>query len=138
MAWESFEEEALYTIGLHMSVMTKEQKETLSRLYFQRIFPERKNTWSMEPDFGWNIVKWTTIDEVTFLTMWDEEHFLSNIRFTMIQELMKTRPAKYCIINSQVPNFESKILLLTNYLPHDKMCFYPPKNDLDGPFLRSP
>ena len=92
----------------------------------------------MEPGFGWNIVKWTTIGEVTFVTMWDEEHLLSNISFAMIQELIKTGPAKYCIINRQVPNFESKLLLLTNYLPHEKMCFYPPKEDLGGPFLRSP
>ena len=75
----------------------------------------------MEPGFGWNIFKWTTIGEVTFVTMWDEEHLLSNICFTMIQELMKTRPSKYCIINSQVPNFESKILLLIHYLPPKKM-----------------
>ena len=134
MTWESFEEEALYTIGLHMSVMTKEQKETLNRLYFQHIFPERKDTWSMEPSFGWNSFKWTTIDEVTFVTMWDEEHMLNNIRFAMIQELMKARPAKYCIINSQVLEFESKLLLLINYLPHEKMCLYPPRNDLGGTF----
>ena len=117
MAWESFEEEALHIIGLHMSVMTREQKEALNKLYFQHIFLERKDTWSMEPDFGWNIVEWIAID-ASLLTMWDEEHLLSNIRFAMIQELMKTRPAKYCIINSQVPSFESKLLLLTNYLPH--------------------
>ena len=98
MAWESFEEEALHIIGLHTSVMTREQKETLNRLYFQHIFPERKDTWSMEPG-----------------------------------------SAKYCIINSsQVPNFEKKLLLLTNYLPHEKMCFYPPKKNLVGPFLRTP
>ena len=121
-----------------MSVLTKEQKEALNRLYFQHIFRERKKSWSMEPYFGWNIVKWTTIDEVTFVTMWDEEHLISNIRFAMIQELMKTGPAKYCIINSQVPEFESKLLLLINYLPHEKMCLYPPKNDLGGTFLRSP
>ena len=71
----------------------------------------------MEPGFGWNIVKWTTIGEVTFVTMWDEEHLLSNIRFAMIQELMKIGPTKYCIINSQAPNFESKLLLLINYFP---------------------
>ena len=49
-----------------------------------------------------------TIDEVTFVTMWDEEHLLSNIRFAMIQGLMRIGLAKYCIINSQVPNFEKK------------------------------
>ena len=68
-----------------MSIMAKEQKENLSRLYFQLIFLERRNTWSMELGSGWNIVKWTTIGEVTFVTMWDEEHFLSNICFAMIQ-----------------------------------------------------
>ena len=92
-----------------MSVMTREQKETLNRLYFEHIFPKRKDTWSMEPGFGWNNIKWTTINEVTFVAMWDEEHLLiSNIRFAMIQELMRIGPSKYCIINSQVPNFEKK------------------------------
>ena len=119
--------------------MTKEQKENLSRLYFQLIFLERKNTWSMELCFGWDVVKWKTMGEVTFVIMWDEEHFFRNIRFAMIQELMKMMgPAKYCIINNQVPNFESKLLLLINYLPHEKMCFCSPKDELDGPFLRSP
>ena len=56
----------------------------------------------------------------------------------MILELMKIGPAKYCIIDSQVPNFESKLFLLINYLPHERMCFYPPKDGLDEPFLRSP
>ena len=137
MAWASFEEEALHIIGLHMSVMT-EQKENLSRLCFQLIFLESENTWSIELGFGWNIIKWKTMDKVTCVIMWDEEHLFSNIRFAMIQELMKIGPAKYCIINSWVSNFESKLLLLIIYLPHEKMCFYPPKDDLDGPFLRSP
>ena len=69
MGWGSFEEEALHIIGLHMSVMTKEQNKNLNRLYFQHIFPERKNTWSIELGSGWNIVKWTTIGEVTLVTM---------------------------------------------------------------------
>ena len=99
MAWGSFEKEALHIIGLHMSAMKKEQKENFNRLYFQLIFPKRENTQSMELGFGWNIVKQATIGEVTFVTMWDEEHLLSNICFTMIQELMKIGPAKCCIIN---------------------------------------
>ena len=57
MAWESFEEESLHIIVLHMSVMIRKQKETLNKLYFQHIFPERKDTWSMEPNFGWDIIK---------------------------------------------------------------------------------
>ena len=89
--------------------------------YFQPIFFERKNTWSIELGFGWNFAKWTTICEVTFVAMWDEEHLLINIRFAVIQELMKIGPTKYYIINSQAPNFESKLLILINYLPHEKM-----------------
>ena len=89
MAWDSSKEQPLHIIGLHTSVMTKEQKENLSRLCSQLTFPERENTWSVELGFGWNIVKWTTMGEVTFVTMWDKEHLLSNIHFAMIQALMK-------------------------------------------------
>ena len=72
------------------------------------------------------------------MTMWDEEHLLSNIRLAMILEIMGMGPIKYCIINNTVPNFENKVLLLMNYLPHEKMCFYPPQDFLEGPFANSP
>ena len=76
MDWDSFKEEALHIIGLHMSIMTKEQKENFSRLYSQRISWKGKYMEYETRFCGWNIFKWTTIGEVTFVTMWDEEHLL--------------------------------------------------------------
>ena len=37
-----------------------------------------------------------------------------------------------------MPNFEENLLLLMNYLPHQKMCLYPPRYVLKGPFCHSP
>ena len=45
---------------------------------------------------------------------------------------------KYCIVFNEMPNFFSKLLLLFLYLPHKKMCFYPPRFVLDAPFDHSP
>ena len=68
----------------------------------------------------------------------DEEHLLSNIRLAINQEVMGMGPMKYCIINSAVSDFESKLLLIINYLPHEKLCFCPPRDILEGPFVNSP
>ena len=80
----------------------------------------------MEIGTAWDNVKWNTLYGVTFVTMWDEEHLLSNICLAIILEIMGIGPSKYCIINNTIPNFETKVLLLMNYLPLEKMCFYPP------------
>ena len=75
---------------------------------------------------------------VTFVTIWDEEHLLKNIQYAMIMEMMGLGPMKYCIVYNDIPNFFSKLLLLLLYLPHKKMCFYPPRFFFDAPFDHSP
>ena len=60
---------------------------------------------------------------VTYVTMWDEEHLLKNIQFAMIQEMMGIGPAKYCIVNNIMPNFEKRLMFLLNYLPKKKSAF---------------
>ena len=70
--------------------------------------------------------------------MWDEEHIFKNIQFTMIQEMMGLGPMKYCIVYNEMLNFFKRLLLLINYLPQKKMCFYPPRFFLDAPFDHSP
>ena len=47
-------------------------------------------------------------------------------------------PTKYCIVNNWMPEFERNLMLLINYLPHQKMCLCPPQTPLIGPFLHFP
>ena len=114
----------------HMGVMKVDKKRELSELYARLIFPLQGN--------GWTDVKWVTHWGVTFVRMWDEEHLLKNIQFSMIQEMMGLGSMKYCIESNAMPNFTSRLLLLLNYLPHKKMCFYPHLFVLDPPFNLSP
>ena len=130
MAWASKEEEAMNLVRLHMGVMKDDKKKELNLLYTRLIFPRQGNAWTN--------TKWVSLWGVTFVTMWDEEHLLKNIKFAMIQEMMGIGPKKYCIINNGMPNFVSKLLLLINYLPHKKMCFYPHRFALKPPFHLSP
>ena len=130
MAWASKEEEAMNVVRLHMGVMEERKKKELSELYDQLIFPRRGHAWSD--------VKWTTIWGVTLVTMWDEEHLLRNIQYAMILEMLGMGPIRYCIVTNSMPNFEKRLMLLINYLPHKRMCFYPRRFILGRPFLRHP
>ena len=64
------------------------------------LFPERQEEWSMQRGDSWDLLKWTTLDGVTFVTTWDHDHLLNNIR--------------------------------ANYLPHEKMCIHPPRDNFEG------
>ena len=130
MAWVSKEEEALEIITQHMRVMDKDEKGKLSDIYTCLIFPRQNSTW--------DDIKWTTLWRITFVTMWSHDHLLWNIWLGMIQEQMMFGHQKYCIINNWMPKFESKLLLLIKYLPHQKICFFPPQFPLIEFFLHSP
>ena len=117
-------------IGKHMQVMRLEKKRELSELYARLIFPRQGK--------DWNNVKWTTQWGVTFVAMWDEDHLIKNIKISILQEMMGLGPMKYCIIYNKMPNFFSRLLLLVNYLPQKKMCFYPPHFFFDARFDHSP
>ena len=129
MAWESREEEAMNVIGKHMRKIRIEKKKELNELYSQLIFPRQGK--------DLKDVKWTTHWGVTFVTVWDEGHLIKNTRFAMIQEMMGLGPMKYCIVYNDMPNFFKRLLLLINYLPQKKMCFYPPQVILEPPFNHS-
>ena len=75
---------------------------------------------------------------VTYVTMWDEENLLKNIQFVMILEVMGLGPAKYCIVNSVMPNFERRLMLLLYSLTQKKMCTCPLEVYLGLPFDHSP
>ena len=76
MAWTSLEEEAMDIVGKHMQVMRPKKNKELSEIYSKLIFPRQ--------GLDWTDVKWTTQWGVTFVTMWDEEHLLKNIKFAML------------------------------------------------------
>ena len=130
MAWASKEEEAMSIVRLHMGVMKYDKKQEMSNLYTRLIFPNLGNSWSN--------VQWTTHGGVTYVTMWDNEHLLKNIKYAMMMEMLGLGPYKYCIVSNIMPRFESKLMLLMSYLPMEKMCFYPPVFDLYYPFQRPP
>lgn len=83
-------------------------------------------------------VKWVTHWGVTYITMWDNEHLLRNIKFAMMMEILGIGPHKYCIVTNIIPNFEKKLMLLMAYLPRQKLCFYLPMFVLHEPFQRPP
>ena len=130
MAWASKEDEVLDIVGKQMGVMSLEKKKKLSESYSKHIFPQQ--------GLNWTDVQWTTHWGVTFVTLWDEEHLMKNIRYAMLMELMDIGPMKYCIVFNEMPNFFSQLLLLFLYLPYKKMCFYPPQFSFDPPFDHSP
>ena len=130
MAWASKEDEVLDIVGKQMGVMSLEKKKELSESYSRHIFPQQ--------GLNWTDVQWTTHWGVTFVTLWDEEHLMKNIRNAMLMEMMGIGPMKYCIVFNEMPNFFSRLLLLFLYLPYKKMCFYPPRFSFDPPLDHSP
>ena len=130
MAWASKEDKVLDIVGQQMRVMSLEKKKELSESYSKNIFPQQ--------GLNWIDVQWTTHWGVTFVTMWDEEHLMKNIRYAMLMEMMDIGPMKYCIVFNEMPNFFNRLLLLFLYLPYKKMCFYPPRFSFDAPFDHSP
>ena len=72
------------------------------------------------------------------MIVWDEEDLLKNIQFAIVQEMMGIGPAKYCIVNNIMPNFEKWLMLLINYLLQKNMCICPPEIYLEPPFDHSP
>ena len=115
----------------HMEGMSSPRKDTLIKHYSNVFFRHEQKK-------GWNNIRWTTRGGGTFVTMWDEEHLYNNLLLAMIKEMMGVGPAKNCIVNNVMPNFENKLLLLIHFLPHKKMCFFPPREFLSGPFNHAP
>lgn len=117
-------------IEKYMGVMEQGKKMGLCELYTQLFFPNHGDSWTN--------LKWTTRWGITFITMWDNEHLMRNIKFAMVLETLGLGPHRYCIISNLMPEFENKIILLMLFLPRRKMCFYPPRVTLGGPFQQPP
>ena len=123
MAWNSTKDAALNVIGLHMGVMKPERKQELSDFYAQNIFgPDRER---IQWDRRWGIV---------FVNLRGKNTLMKNIRFFMIQEQMNQGPPKYCVLGHNLAGYENRLLFLMNFLPHRKICTYPIRLTLRGPF----
>ena len=131
MTWASKEEQVMHLVRQHMERMSPEKKRVLIEHYSTIFFPR-------ETQNNYDDVKWTTSFGVTFVTMWDREHLMGNLRLAMIKEMIGEGPEEYYVINNWMPNFESKLLLLVHFLPHKKFRIFPPAPTLEGPFTHSP
>ena len=116
-------------VKTHMIHMDYERKQKLAKYYVQCFFPNQGNNWSN--------VTWKMQDGVVYISMWDNEHLLKNIKLAMILEMIGMGPYKYCVINTVMPRFKSNLMLLTYFLPMHKMWFYPTRNILFEPFQHS-
>ena len=65
-------------------------------------------------------------------------YLLQNIRCAMINEAVGIGPERYCVAFNRAPNFYSKLKLIMNSLPPEKMFMYPARARLEGPFLQEP
>ena len=127
MALYTLEEEAMAAMQNHLRVSLKEEKRAYVSLMQRLIFPNEGMSGAQ--------TKWITRQNVTRVTIWGHTHLLNNIRLAMIRETLGLGPKYYCIIHSTSPNFASKVLLLMNYLPEEKMSIRPFGTRLRGPFL---
>lgn len=98
--------------------------------YEQGIFPH--------PGTSTAQTKWKTYRDIIRVTLWGRDHFRNNVRLAMVREAMGLGPRIYCIIRSLYPAFSERVFLLTQFLPHQKMYFYPFFGlPLRGPFNQS-
>ena len=98
--------------------------------YEQRLFPHPRTSTTQ--------TKWKTYRDILRVTLWGRDHFQNNIRLAMVCEALGLDPRIYCIIRTLYPAFSEWVFLLTQFLPHQKMYFYPFFGlPLRGPFDQS-
>ena len=124
MSWDSQEEIVRQRLKDYVVTLKPEEKTKLRNAY------ER----ALSPHFG----KWTTMNEITFVTLRQRQDVLDNISLAVLKEMIGLGPLRYCIVKSYNPEFESLLMLTLHYLPKDKFCMYPEDETLAGPFLHAP
>ena len=82
--------------------------------------------------------KWWTFHNVTRVTLWGHGHFRNNVRLFMVMEALGLGPTYYCVMRTFNPGFSERLLLLIQFLPHQKIYVYPYfGSPFRGPFDRS-
>lgn len=79
---------------------------------------------------------WKTSHNITRVTIWGRDHFRNNVRLAMVTEAMGLGPRYYCVMRTYAPGFSERVFLLTQFLPHQKLCLEPHFGlPLRGPFV---
>lgn len=76
--------------------------------------------------------------DMTCIQLFGQHYLLQNIRVAMLKEVVGLEPQRYCVVFNRTPTFYSRLKLIMNYLPQDKMFLYPAQANLGGPFLQEP
>ena len=66
------------------------------------------------------------------------EHLEKNLKLAIMTEMMGLGPKSYCVMDTHLPDFEICLLRVLKNLPSHKVCLYPPRTSLGGPFLLPP
>ena len=72
---------------------------------------------------------------LTCIYLFGEWYLYHNLRVAMLKEVVGMGPERYCVVFNRSPSFYSKLKLILNLLPQEKMFIYPEGAVLGGPFL---
>ena len=130
MAEARLEAWALANLQHVMSQGNLAGKKAFMRAYKRQLFP-RLGTSTAQ-------TKWWTYRNVTRVTIWGRNHFCNNVNYFRVLEALGLGTPYYCVQGSHHPHFSNRLLLLLQFLPHEKVYIYPYFGlPLRGPFDRS-
>ena len=129
MAWTSPEEQTLTHLHEHLFVARPALKSEIVSSVKGSLF-----RWTL----GWDHEDWTTDRDVTVVTIFGDAHLDRNLKFALVKEMVGMELEHYCVIDSDLPDFEHRLIQVLKYLPSHKVCLYPPRTSLGGPFLHHP
>ena len=101
----------------HLQNTNDSAKRAFLVRYEQVLFPESGSS------VGQTV--WKTWRNITRVTPWGRDHFRNNIRLAMVKEALGLGPRFYCILRTSHPGFSQRLLLLAQFLPHQKFYLYP-------------
>ncbi len=130
MAWISLEEEACTILRTHLQSRSQDWKEAYYAELVKTVHPHSRWTWDQD--------NWSTYLGVTAVTTYGDEHLESNLKLAMISEMIGLGPREYCVIDTGLPDFEDRLYRILRKLPSGKICLYPPRTHLGGPFTQPP
>ena len=129
MAWTSLEEEALTHLHTHLLVASTTVKEEVLDFVRNALFYWR---------LGWDHDYWINNKGLVSVTVFGDAHLERNLKFALVQEMIGMGPNQYCVIDSDLPDFESRLMWVLQNLPSHKVCLYPPRTSLGGSFFVAP
>ena len=71
-------------------------------------------------------------------TVFGDDHLEKNLNFALVKEMMGMAPDHYCVIDAYLPDFEYRLMQVLEHLPSHKVCLFPHRTSLGGPFSVSP